>query len=108
MACGAALVTTANGGSRDYAVDGETALVRPVGDACGLAAALVELVSDGGLRSRLAAAGERHVRRFDWDEGARTLEGHLASYLADPDRYLVPLEFETDPDHDPSVELLGG
>ena len=32
MACGAALVTTDNGGSRDYALHGETALVAPCGD----------------------------------------------------------------------------
>jgi glycosyltransferase involved in cell wall biosynthesis len=108
MACGAALVTTANGGARDYAFDGETALVRPVGDVRGLTDALVGAVTDDALRSRLAAAGERHVRRFDWDEGARILEGHLDAYLADPEPYLAPPEFETAPDHDPSVELLGG
>jgi glycosyltransferase involved in cell wall biosynthesis len=106
MACGAALVTTANGGARDYAIDGETALVRPVGDVDALAAALVELVADDALRARLAVAGERHVRRFDWDEGARILEGHLEAYVADPEPYLAPVEFETAPDHDPSAELL--
>ncbi len=39
MACGAALVTTDNGGSRDYAFHGETALVVPPGDVDGLAEA---------------------------------------------------------------------
>lgn len=107
MGCGAALVTTANGGSRDYAVDGETALVRPVGDGPGLADALVQAATDDALRARLAAAGERHIRRFEWDEGARILEGHLLGYVADPEPFLAPVEFETDPDHDPSPELLG-
>jgi glycosyltransferase involved in cell wall biosynthesis len=108
MACGAALVTTANGGSRDYAVDRETALVRPAGDSCALAGALVELVSDAPLRARLAEAGERRVRGFDWEEGARILEGHLEAYVADPEPFLASLEFETAADFDPSPELLGG
>jgi L-malate glycosyltransferase len=108
MACGAALVTTANGGARDYAYDGDTALVRPVGDLRGLVAAVARLATDEPLRARLAAAGERHVRRFDWDLGAEVLEGHLEAYLEDPGTYLAPLEFETAADHDPSVELLGG
>src|SRR5204863_3886714 len=57
MACGAALVTYDNGGCRDYARDGETALVarrRDVGD---LAARLQRLAADEALRARLAAAG---------------------------------------------------
>ena len=106
MACGSALVTTANGGSRDYAFDGETALVRPVGDIEALAGAVVELAADEALRARIASAGEQYVRRYDWDEGARILEGHLEAYLADPETYLAPIEFETAPDHDPSAELL--
>ena len=49
MACGCALVTTANGGSDDYAVDGETALV------CGnesdeMVDAMYRLVHDDALR----------------------------------------------------------
>jgi glycosyltransferase involved in cell wall biosynthesis len=108
MACGAALVTTANGGARDYAFDGDTALVRPVGDLQGLVGAVAELATDEPLRARLATAGERYVRRYDWDLGAEVLEGHLKAYLDDPETYLAPLEFETAADHDPSVELLGG
>ena len=107
MACGAALVTTANGGARDYAFDGDTALVRPVGDLQGLAGAVAELATDEALRARIAAAGERYVRRFDWDVGAEVLERHLEAYLDDPEPFLAPLEFETAADHDPSAELLG-
>src|SRR2546428_168743 len=54
MACGAAVVTYDNGGCRDYARDGETALVarrRDIGD---LAAKLERLVVDESLRARRA------------------------------------------------------
>jgi glycosyltransferase involved in cell wall biosynthesis len=88
MACGCALVSTDNGGSRDYAVDGETALVVPPGDPIPLAAATERLLRDEGERSRLAHAGTALVRaRFDWDNTAALLEARLDAYLADPKRY---------------------
>jgi glycosyltransferase involved in cell wall biosynthesis len=88
MACGCALVTTDNGGSRDYAVDGETALVVPPGDPIALAVAAERLIRDGAIRTRLAASGSELVRsRFDWDNTAAVLEPRLEAYLADPGRY---------------------
>jgi glycosyltransferase involved in cell wall biosynthesis len=107
MACGTALVTTDNGGSRDYAHDEATALVAAPGDHAGLAAQLLRMLDDDALRTRLAAAGEAAAQVFDWDEGARLLEGHLEAYLADPGAFLTPLEHRTDPEYDPSVEVLG-
>jgi len=75
MACGAALVTYDNGGCRDYARDGETALVarrRDVGD---LAAKLEQVAADPALRARLAAAGSEFVRgAFEWGRAVRRLE----------------------------------
>ncbi len=88
MACGCALVTTDNGGSRDYAVDGETALVVPPGDPAALAGAAEQLLRDDARRARLADAGSALVRRrFDWDNTAALLERHLGAYVADPARY---------------------
>lgn len=87
MACGCAVVTTDNGGSRDYAVPGETALVAPPRDPEGLAAHLDTLLGDDALRRRLAAAGAAFVERFDWEATIDALEGHLERYVADPDRY---------------------
>ena len=88
MACGCGLVTTDNGGSREYAVDGETALVVPPGDPTALAVAADRLLRDGATRTRLADAGSELVRgRFDWDNTAAVLERHLEAYVADPARY---------------------
>jgi len=58
MACGAALVTFDNGGCRDYALDGVTALVAPRRDVAALAAALERMVADAGLRE----PGDRDAR----------------------------------------------
>ena len=78
MACGAALVTYDNGGCRDYAREGETALVarrRDIGD---LASRLAALVRDPDLRRRLAAAGQEFVTTaFDWDRAVARLEAIL-------------------------------
>jgi glycosyltransferase involved in cell wall biosynthesis len=88
MACGCALVTTDNGGSRDYAVAGETALVVLPGDPAALAAAAERLLRDDRERARLAAAGAELVRRrFDWDHTAALLERRLEAYVSDPARY---------------------
>jgi glycosyltransferase involved in cell wall biosynthesis len=80
MACGAALVTYDNGGCRDYARDGETALVAPRRDVAALGQALATMVSEPALRARLARAGQTFVtREFDWDRATARLEAMLAA-----------------------------
>ena len=75
MACGAALVTFDNGGCRDYAKDGETALVAPRRDVAALGRALERMLTDAGLRERLARQGQAFVTsRFDWDRATERLE----------------------------------
>src|SRR5206468_9853785 len=61
MACGAALVTYDNGGSRDYAHDGETAFVARRRDVPDLTAKLGSAVTNDALRQKIAAAGMRFV-----------------------------------------------
>jgi glycosyltransferase involved in cell wall biosynthesis len=84
MACGAALVTTDNGGSRDYAVHGQTALVAPPGDGDALVEHVVSLLDDDRRRGSIASAGRDYVERFDWDRSGALLETFLERYLADP------------------------
>jgi len=75
MACGAALVTYDNGGCRDYARDGETALVAPRRDMSALAARLERLATDPTARAAIATAGQRFVTRaFDWDAAVTRME----------------------------------
>jgi glycosyltransferase involved in cell wall biosynthesis len=66
MACGAALVSTLNGGVDDFAEQDRTALLRPVGDVDGLAADVVRLLDDDETRARIARAGAEGTRRFTW------------------------------------------
>ena len=77
MACGCAVVSTDIGGVRDYAVEGETALLAPVGDPAALADAVVRLCRDEVLRAGLARAGNRLVRTFTWERSVAAFEARL-------------------------------
>jgi glycosyltransferase involved in cell wall biosynthesis len=80
MACGAALVTYDNGGCRDYARDGETALVARRRDLDDLAAKLERMVTDVSLRDRLATAGAAFVTTaFDWERAVLRMEALLSA-----------------------------
>jgi glycosyltransferase involved in cell wall biosynthesis len=88
MACGAALVTTANGGSAEYAFHRATALVCERGDVAGLASSVLRLLRVDEQRIRLARNGAEFVRtHLDWDASARKLETFLTEYAAHSDRY---------------------
>lgn len=83
MACGAALVTYDNGGCRDYAHDGETALVAPRRNVADLAARLACLAEDAALREKIASAGRALVTRaFDWERAVDRMESLLRQAAA--------------------------
>jgi len=80
MACGAALVTYDNGGCRDYALDGRTALVARRRDVADLSDKLEHLVTDAALRAKIAADGMAFIhRRFDWEWAVTRIEEILLS-----------------------------
>jgi L-malate glycosyltransferase len=87
MACGCALVTTSNGGSDEFAVDGETALICEPRDAVVMADQIERLLSDDELRLQLARGGYERAKEFDWDVTARKLESFLGNYAMDPPYY---------------------
>ena len=75
MACGAALVTYDNGGCRDYALDGQTALVARRRDVADLVEKLERVVADPGLRAKLAREGMAYIKReFDWERAVAKME----------------------------------
>ncbi len=80
MASGCAVVTTDNGGSDDYAIDGDTALVCAPRDVQGMADRIEQLLTDDALHARLATDGRESVLHFDWAESARLLEEFLVRY----------------------------
>jgi hypothetical protein len=79
MASGCAVVATEVGGVPDYSIPGTTLLAAPPHRPELLAAHLVRLARDRGLRTRLAEAGRAHIQRFTWQEASGRLEGILAA-----------------------------
>jgi glycosyltransferase involved in cell wall biosynthesis len=79
MACGAAVVSTDNGGVSDYAHPGENILLAPVGDSGAMADQLELLLTDDGLRQRLICAGFATAESFSWDRATDAIEGVLAN-----------------------------
>ena len=100
LACGVPLVTTDNGGCREYAAHEETALVVPPQDPEAMADAIGRLLDDRDLSTKLALNGLEVVGcDFDWerrtDELAEILDGVSAgTALAPPPRRPEP---PTDP-----------
>lgn len=82
MACGAALASSDNGGVREYAVDGETALLFPPRDHLAAVAAVDRLLSDTKVRYSFAEAGSMAVRQFRWENSVRSLEQLLLSQVS--------------------------
>jgi hypothetical protein len=77
MACGAAVVSTDNGGVSDYARPGENILLAPVGDSAVMADQLELLLKDEVLRRRLVSEGLATVKKFSWEAATLALEGVL-------------------------------
>lgn len=78
LLCGAALVTLDNGGSREFALDGETALVLAPEEVGELGDRTLALLDDEELRLRLAAAGAERLRLFTWERSLSGFEAALA------------------------------
>ena len=71
MACAVPVVSTGRGGPSETIVDGVTGFLVEVDDPEALAAPVLRLLADEGLRKRMGAAGRRQVERnFSADLGA--------------------------------------
>jgi GT2 family glycosyltransferase len=96
LACGVPLVTTDNGGCREYAEDGKSALLVPPRDPGAMASAIRRLLEDRELAGELVVNGLEVVARdFDWelrtDELEQILDGVSAgTALAPPPRRPEP------------------
>ncbi len=74
MAAGTPAVAACVGGIPEFARDGENALLVRPDDAGQLAAALVRLVADSGLRSRLIRGGRAQAAEYSWSRVAPLYE----------------------------------
>ena len=68
MANGAAVVVTDDGGSRDFAIDGTTALVVPPRDPHAIASGVSTLLRDESLRTRIVERGLEKSRQMSWSQ----------------------------------------
>lgn len=73
MACGCAVITSDNGGCREYAVPGRNCLAFPPRDAPALKRRLDRLIRDAVLRRDLSRSGPATAVRFSWERTARQL-----------------------------------
>lgn len=75
LACGTPVVTYDNGGSRDFALHGTTALVAPRKNVEALKAHLKTLIIDEALRTKLGEGGSQLIKSWpSWDEQTNRLE----------------------------------
>lgn len=81
MACGCAVVSTNNVGSRELIRDGENGVLLPIGDIDGFANVVGRLLFDTDLRDRLAQAGHRTARTYTWERAVDQMEDVLRSII---------------------------
>ena len=80
MACGAALISTRNGGIETYATDRHSALLCPPRDPTRMAEAIIQLVPDETLsRQAIAREGARSIQRPTWRDAVVGLERLLTA-----------------------------
>jgi len=80
MACGAALLSTDIPGVGDYAADGESAVLVPVGDPQAMAQALLSLLADEPRRVRIARHGHELITgSFSWATSTDRLESAFSA-----------------------------
>lgn len=77
MACGAALVTTQNGGSDDFAHADRTAVLTRSAAPDGLAEGVSRLVENEALRIRIAENGHAWVQQYRWGDAASNIQAIL-------------------------------
>ena len=80
MKCGAAVVTTYNGGNLDYCRHEENALVSYRFENR-LAQDILRLVHDRSLRNRLALEGEKEAKKWTWERSITSFENAINEIL---------------------------
>ncbi|MDG7041490.1 MAG: glycosyltransferase family 4 protein [Nitrososphaerota archaeon] len=84
VACGCAVVSTDNGGVRDYAEHEVTALLSPPKNPEALAQNIIRLLEDDALRIRLAKSGRKRITEFTWERSTDLLEQFLRNVMQRP------------------------
>lgn len=81
MFCGCALVCTDIEGHKEYAFEGETALLVEAGNSEKMADRICELINDNKYRIALARQGYDYVQKFSWYNAIEKMEKVVKSLL---------------------------
>lgn len=81
MLCGCALICTDIEGHKEYAFDGETALLAEPGNPDQMANCICKLINDNDSRILLARRGYDYVQRFNWHNALEKMEKVVKSLL---------------------------
>ena len=76
MSCGACVITTDNGGIRDFVIDGKNALIINKHDANDMFNKIECLINDSNLRKKMQNEGLITSKKFSWDESTNKLENY--------------------------------
>jgi glycosyltransferase involved in cell wall biosynthesis len=82
MACGLPVVTTDNGGCREYALDGKNCLMVPPRQPEKLAKAVIKILNNPGLAEKLSHRGLQTAQKFDWEKIVDVMESQFERDLA--------------------------
>jgi glycosyltransferase involved in cell wall biosynthesis len=74
MTCGAAVVTTNNGGNMDFVRDGQNALVIEKDNIKDMCEKIKELLDNEGLRNKLSESAVRTAQEYSWDRTISEIE----------------------------------
>lgn len=74
MFCGCALICTDIDGHKEYAIEGETALLVKAGNSKEIAEKISFLIDNNNFRKDLANKGNNYVQRFCWDSAIGKIE----------------------------------
>ncbi len=77
MACGAAVVTTRNGGVNEFCTNGETALMCDVKNSEQMSDGIIQLLNDKTLYDKLTEQGLNKIREFSFENSLNKLNGIL-------------------------------
>jgi glycosyltransferase involved in cell wall biosynthesis len=81
MHCGLPVIASSSGGQTDFLEEGKTGFLIPVGDAQGLAEAILRVANDDGLRRQISEFNKEYVRRFHISHVAERYEALFSEVL---------------------------
>jgi len=82
MACKIPVICTDIGGVKDFAFDGETALLVPPKNPEAIAKSIITLIKNNKLKEKLIKNAFQKILQFDWNESTQRLEEIIYSELS--------------------------